>query len=82
MTFEAEAGEAMTGNLLVERLRSEAVNWSATCGDLFDEAADEIERLRAALQQIVDEADSDNGLTAWDGGDIARAALVKPERSV
>jgi hypothetical protein len=36
---------------LVERLRSEAVNWSATCGDLFDEAADEIERLRTTTAQ-------------------------------
>lgn len=31
---------------IVERLRSEAANWSATCGDLFGEAADEIERSR------------------------------------
>lgn len=37
---------------LIERLRSEAVNWSATCGDLFGEAADEIERQRAAIEQI------------------------------
>ena len=44
----------------------------------------EIERLRAlnaklteALQKIVDEADSDDGMTAWDGGDIARDALAK-----
>lgn len=35
---------------LLERLRSEAVNWSATCGDLFNEAADEIERLQAQLR--------------------------------
>ena len=35
----------------------------------------EIERLRAALQKIVDEADSDDGLTAWDGADIAKRAL-------
>ena len=33
------------------------------------------ERLRAVLQRIVDEAESDDGLTAWDGGDIARVAL-------
>ena len=32
---------------LLERLRAEAVNWSATCGGLFDEAADEIERLES-----------------------------------
>jgi hypothetical protein len=37
----------------------------------------EIERLTAALQQIVTEADSDDGLTAWDGADIARRALEK-----
>jgi len=36
----------------------------------------EIERLRAALQKIIDEADSNDGLTAWDGADIARAALA------
>lgn len=35
----------------------------------------EIERMRAALRQIVTEADSDDGLTAWDGADIARRAL-------
>jgi hypothetical protein len=35
----------------------------------------EIERLTAALRQIVDEADGDDGLTAWDGADIARRAL-------
>ena len=44
----------------------------------------EIKRLRAlnaklteALQKIVDEADGDDGMTAWDGGDIARDALAK-----
>lgn len=37
----------------------------------------ENERLRAALQQIIDEAESDDGLTAWDGSEIARAALNK-----
>ncbi len=40
------------------------------------EAADEIGRLRGALQRIVNEADSDDGMTAWDGGDIAREALA------
>lgn len=34
---------------IVERLRSEAANWSATCGDLFGEAADDIERLDAVV---------------------------------
>ncbi len=59
---------------------------------------DEIERLHeqmhllekvvaefcAALQQIVTEADSDDGLTAWDGGEIARAALdrVSPNSKI
>jgi hypothetical protein len=45
-------------------------------------ALTEIERLRAknekllaALRRIVAEADSDDGLTAWDGADIARNAL-------
>jgi hypothetical protein len=37
-------------NDLMERLRSEAVNWSASCGDLFNEAADRIEALEAALR--------------------------------
>lgn len=36
-----------------------------------------IRRLRAALQQIVDDADSDDGATSWDGGDVARAALAQ-----
>jgi hypothetical protein len=31
--------------------------------------------LRNALQRIVDEAESDGGLTAWDGSDIAKEAL-------
>ena len=35
---------------IVERLRAEAVNWSATCGDLFAEAADEIKRLRKSVE--------------------------------
>lgn len=30
---------------LVARLRRDAVKWSATCGDLFEEAADEIDEL-------------------------------------
>lgn len=42
---------------------------------IADERAKENVELRAALQRIVDEADSDDGLTAWDGSDIARAAL-------
>lgn len=35
------------------------------------------EHLLEALRKIVAEADSDDGLTAWDGGNIARAALEK-----
>jgi len=34
---------------------------------------------RAALQRIVAEAESDDGATAWDGADIARAALKAAE---
>lgn len=37
---------------LIARLRREAVNWSASCGGLFDEAADEIGALRAKLKGI------------------------------
>lgn len=36
----------------------------------------EYERLRAALQQIVDEADSDYGMTGGDAADVARMALA------
>lgn len=43
------AAQKKAAPTLLERLRSEAVNWSATCGDLFGEAADEIERLQTAL---------------------------------
>ena len=39
---------------IVERLRSEAVNWSASCGHLFDEAADRIEVVEKALLMIAD----------------------------
>ena len=35
----------------------------------------EVERLRAVLQEIAKQADSDSGLAAWDCGDMARAAL-------
>lgn len=41
---------------LLERARSEAINWSATCGRLFDELADEIER----LTDLVDAAGKQN----------------------
>jgi hypothetical protein len=55
----------------IERLRKLYALESAMKRDLHAES----ERLRAALQQIVMEADSDDGMTAWDGGDIARRAL-------
>ncbi len=48
---------------------------AAQQSDEIDSLKAKIERLRAALQKIVDEADSDDGLTAWDGSDIARVAL-------
>ena len=67
-------------NAEVAKLRLVIVH-EADCTEAADDEAmrrgHEIERLRAALQRIVDEADSDDGLTAWDGGDIAREALNK-----
>lgn len=42
-----------------------------------EEAADN-DRLRAALKRIIDEAESDDGLTAWDRSEIAKAALYGP----
>jgi predicted nuclease with TOPRIM domain len=62
----------------IERLRSKVDELEDVDRNLHDMrvARDgEIERLRTALQQIVTEADSDDGLTAWDGADIARRAL-------
>lgn len=35
-------------------------------------------QMREALERIVAEAESDDGLSAWDGGDIAREALASP----
>lgn len=66
----------------IERLQAERDKWLRRC-----EAEEEdykasithwmktLKRLRAALKRIVDEAESDDGLTAWDGADIAREAL-------
>lgn len=48
---------------------------AAHLGERLNAAADEVDRLRAALQRIVEEAESDDGMTAWDGSAIARAAL-------
>jgi hypothetical protein len=42
---------------------------------------EKIQVLVSALQQIIAEADSDDGLTAWDGADIARAALAKVQEA-
>jgi hypothetical protein len=65
---------------LVQRLRFDATRCEAAFSKgvarNIEEAADEIERLRAALQRIVTEADSDDGLSAWNGSDIAREALI------
>lgn len=61
------AEERKTAPTLLERLRSEAVNWSASCGDLFGEAADEIERLVCALRRVEDE---------WDNGEYLTHALL------
>lgn len=47
---------------LAERLDAEAANWSATCGDLFAEARDEITRLRAERDEW--EADA-NRRSEW-----------------
>ncbi len=63
----------------IERLRKDniAIVLSAQAND--GQAAALLKQnaaLRAALERIVAEAESDDGLTAWDGGDIARAALT------
>jgi len=36
---------------LIERLRREAVNWSASCGDLFDEAATALEDAQLVIER-------------------------------
>jgi hypothetical protein len=63
---------------LMERLRSEAVNWSASCGHLFDEAADRIEALEAALHKI-DDITIDHTAMGIARKALARAALA-PEQ--
>ncbi len=65
---------------IVERLRAADISGHGEYSALVREAADKIERLRSALQQIVAEADSDDGLSAWDAADIARRALRGNER--
>lgn len=40
---------------LIGRLRAEAANWSATCGDLFDEAATALEAAQQRIKELEDE---------------------------
>lgn len=58
-------------------LRSDS---AAQLGERLNAAANEIDRLRAVLQRIVDEAESDDGMTAWDASDLAREALSQSTR--
>ena len=62
----------------IERLRIIAADYQAL-QHRANAIDDENERLRTALQQIVHEADSDDGISAWDGSDIARRALEQEE---
>jgi len=80
LTGLLENSEMTVAELLAndERLRADITQAERETRELIGRAtAEHIEniQLRAALRRIVDEADSDNGLTAWDGADIARAAL-------
>jgi len=61
---------------LLERARSEAVNWSATCGRLFDELADEIERQRVELEKAARKLEYE---IAWRKTAIATARAVERE---
>ena len=78
----------MTDDIVVRLRRDLASGLSASIGDT-EEAADEIERLRAALRQIADEAwHNDDGTRAHfchpegcESPGIARAALVGKKRS-
>lgn len=83
--------DQMATPVLIERLRSEAVNWSATCGDLFGEAADTIEELLAAAKLAVDALkNADGGApereTGWASDESCEAysalwnAIAKAER--
>jgi hypothetical protein len=47
----------------------------AVRNDAIEQLRNENELMRGALQCLIDEADSDNVLTAWDAAAIARAAL-------
>jgi len=58
---------------LVGRLRREAVNWSASCGKLFGEAADRIMVLEAALHDIG--RCTDEGNASQEVADIIDAVL-------
>ena len=68
--FGPAGGGSFADSLAVTRANSTLVPT-----DKLREMQEEIARLREALQRIVSEADSDDGLTAWDGAAIARAAL-------
>jgi hypothetical protein len=73
---EAEAG-ATEMTTLMERLR-QAATPGTPVGELFAEAADEIERLRAALDEIAVLFDR-SGIDMPDLAAIARAALGEPK---
>ena len=60
---------------IVERLRA-ITDWWRAPGRMAEQAADEIERLRAALQRIVENEDQFS--MAW-AAEIARAALGEKE---
>jgi len=55
--IRAKLREIGQRNKLVSRLRLQAVNYSSTCGDLFDEAADAIERYERFIDIITYESD-------------------------
>ena len=61
----------------IDELQSDNFKLAAAVNDIA--LKDRIERLEAALQKIIDDAESDDGATAWDGADIARAALKEGE---
>ena len=61
----------------IERLRGENERLRGHIYASNRPQPEEVERMRAALQKIIDDAESDDGATAWDGADIAQAALAK-----
>lgn len=70
-------------DLLVNALRDHARLTNLTGGHPLDratltgQAADEIDRLRAALRHYAKDYDHDTGFSVWDGGAVAREALTK-----